>query len=92
VKSLNPLCFICPHREELKTDPDHECHITKAIKHLIRKFRRKRRNSLEAYQAAIQEIFVERFTNHTANLLYEMFRHRKEYGRIVLEKALRKLK
>ena len=87
---MNPICFLCPHREELK-DPNHECHITKALRHLIRKLKRKRRNSLEAYQAAIQEIFVERFTNHTANLIYEMFKDKKEYGRIVLKKALRKL-
>jgi len=88
---VNPLCFICPHREELKTDPNHECHITKVIRHLIRKFRRKRRNSLERYRAAIEEALIHQYSNYAASLIANMFKDRKEYGRIVLEKALRKL-
>jgi len=80
-----------PHREELKTDPNHECHITKAIKHLIRKFKRKRRNSLERYRAAIEEALIHQYSNYVASLIADMFRDRREYGRLVLEKALRKL-
>jgi len=89
---LNPLCFICPHREELKTDPNHECHITKTLRHLIRKFRRKRRNSLERYRAAIEEALINQYSNYLSTLIASMFKGNKEYGRIVLEKALRKLK
>jgi len=85
---LNPLCFICPHRRELN-EPNHECHITKALRHLTRKFKRKRRDSLERYRAAIEEALINQYSNYLSTLIASMFKGNKEYGRIVLEKALR---
>ena len=81
-----------PIQRRIKTDPNHECHITKALRRLIRKFRRKRRNSLERYRAAIEEALINQYSNYAASLIANMFKDRKEYGKLVLEKALRKLK
>jgi len=82
---MNPLCLICPHRYDEK----HSCHLLEPFRRLWRRIHR--RNSLDRFQLAIQEVFVDRYVNHTADLIASMFWQRRAYGAEVLRKALSKL-